>query len=110
MLPLRIETQVIAQMRTKTDENILTPPRTPDLWANRQEGVYLTNLSKQVHLEKQRAEYSRNRRNGSGRQLWKGSSVHVLTKTSCQCEEEEQISQDKKMEATTFMYGLADKR
>ena len=76
MLPLRIETQVIAQMRTKTDENILTPPRTPDLWANRQEGVYLTNLSKQstdlskqVHLEKQRAEYSRNRRNGSGRQL-----------------------------------------
>lgn len=71
MLLLTIETQVIAQMQTKIDENILTPPRTPDLSANRQEGVYLTNLSKQstCPLEEQRAEYSKNRRNGSGRQL-----------------------------------------
>ena len=35
MLLLRIETQVFAQMQTKIDENILTPPRTPDL-SNRQ--------------------------------------------------------------------------
>jgi hypothetical protein len=48
--------QGMNKWNTALDENTLTPPRTPDLSAKKQEGVYLEN----IHLNKTKQNFKHN--------------------------------------------------